>query len=174
MLDEIIESADGVPIGNYLSQYFANLFLGYFDHYVKEKLKVKYYVRYADDMIFLASTKEELINILDKIKNYLGCLKLRLKGNEQIFPVGHNNKDKKARGIDFVGYVFYHNQILLRKSIKKSFAGKCVYMNKLNNLSVRTYKMGLSSWWGWIRYCNAKFLARSYIRKDVLENLMCA
>lgn len=47
LLDEIIDSADGVPIGNYLSQFFANLYLAYFDHWVKEELKVKYYYRYA-------------------------------------------------------------------------------------------------------------------------------
>ena len=171
LLDEIIDSADGVPIGNYLSQYFANLFLAYFDHYVKEVLKVKYYVRYADDMIFLASTKEELINILDTVKKYLTNLKLNLKGNEQIFPVAWNREDKYARGIDFVGYVFYHNQILLRKTIKKAFARKCMYMNSLEEISPMAYKSGMSSWWGWIKHCNARFLARRYIKKEILETM---
>ena len=77
LLDGIIDSADGVPIGNYLSQYFANLFFAYFDHYVKEVLKVKYYVRYADDMVFLTSSKEELIEILKQTKDYMGSLQLR-------------------------------------------------------------------------------------------------
>ncbi|MDR1338620.1 MAG: RNA-directed DNA polymerase, partial [Prevotellaceae bacterium] len=53
LLDEIIDSADGVPIGNYLSQYFANLYLAYFDHYIKETEQVKYYFRYADDIVIL-------------------------------------------------------------------------------------------------------------------------
>ena len=43
LLDEIIDSTDGVPIGNYLSQHFANLFLAYFDHWLKEEKRVKYY-----------------------------------------------------------------------------------------------------------------------------------
>lgn len=60
LLDTIIDSTDGVPIGNYLSQYFANLMLAYFDHWIKEEKRVRYYFRYADDMVFLASTKEEL------------------------------------------------------------------------------------------------------------------
>jgi len=51
LLDEIIDSADGIPIGNYLSQYFANLYLTYFDHWLKEVKGVKYCFRYADDIV---------------------------------------------------------------------------------------------------------------------------
>lgn len=171
LLDGIIDSADGVPIGNYLSQYFANLFLAYFDHYVKEVLKVKYYVRYADDMVFLTSSKEELIEILKRTKDYMDSLQLQLKGNEQIFRVAYNNTEKDARGIDFVGYVFYHNQTLLRKSIKKRLIRKCCYMNKLEFISHKSYKMGAGSWWGWIKYSNSRNLARKYIKREVLEQM---
>ena len=45
LLDTIIDSTDGVPIGNYLSQYFANLMLAYFDHWIKEEKRVRYYFR---------------------------------------------------------------------------------------------------------------------------------
>ena len=169
LLDGIIDSADGVPIGNYLSQYFANLFLAYFDHYVKEELKVKYYIRYADDMVFLTSTKEEAIDILEKAKTYLCGLNLELKGNEQIFLVGWNKIDKHARGVDFVGYVFYHNQIMLRKSIKKRFVRKCCYMNSLKVISPRAYKMGISSWWGWLKFSNSRNLGRKYIKSNILK-----
>lgn len=58
LLKEIIYSADGVPIGNYLSQFFANLYLAYFDHWVKEELKCKFYFRYADDIVILSDSKE--------------------------------------------------------------------------------------------------------------------
>ena len=63
LLDEIIDSTDGVPIGNYLSQFFANLFITYMDHYIKEQLKVKYYFRYADVIVVLGKDKNELRNI---------------------------------------------------------------------------------------------------------------
>lgn len=171
LLDEIIDSADGVPIGNYLSQYFANLYLAYFDHYVKEALKVKYYVRYADDMVFFASTKEELIFIFEKVKQYIGDLSLSLKGNEQIFPVGSNRQDKHKRGIDFVGYVFYHNQILIRKSIKKAFVGKASYLNKKKGLSNMSYKQGIASWWGWLKTSNSHNLRKKMIRPLILTSL---
>ena len=66
VLDEIIDSAEGVPIGNYLSQYFANLYLAYFDHYMKEVQQVKYYFRYADDIVVLHSDKKILTRLIGK------------------------------------------------------------------------------------------------------------
>lgn len=71
LLDEIIDSADGVPIGNYLSQYFANLFLAYFDHWLKEQKRVKYYWRYADDIVILAHDKDSLTSCC--MKSGLTC-----------------------------------------------------------------------------------------------------
>src|ERR1700741_3403495 len=64
LLDEIIDSADGVPIGNYLSQYFANYYLTGFDHWIKEVKKVKNYFRYADDLVILSSNKAYLHALL--------------------------------------------------------------------------------------------------------------
>lgn len=60
LLDVIIDSADGVPIGNYLSQYFANIYLAYFDHWIKEVKKVRYYFRYADDIVILGDDPKQL------------------------------------------------------------------------------------------------------------------
>lgn len=116
LLDEIIDSAGGLPIGNYLSQYFANFFLAGFDHWLKEVKRVRYYFRYADDLVILAPDKPTLHALLADIREYLSSqLKLDIKDNYQIFPVW-------SRGIDFLGYVFRHTHIRLRPSIKKNFA----------------------------------------------------
>jgi len=147
LLDEIIESAPGVPIGNYLSQFFANLFLSYFDHWLKEIKHVKYYYRYADDMVILSNNKKELHSLRSEIQQYLSKLKLTLKGDYQVFPVD-------SRGIDFVGYVFRHSHILLRKSIKKSFVRKAIKLQK-QNLSEKEYNMQLSAYTGWTKHCNS-------------------
>ena len=64
LLDLIIDSAPGIPIGNYLSQFFANLYLSYFDHWLKETKRVKYYYRYADDLVILAPDKPYLHGLL--------------------------------------------------------------------------------------------------------------
>lgn len=147
LLDEIIDSAAGVPIGNYLSQYFANLYLAYFDHYVKEVLRVKYYFRYADDMVFLSGSKEELWVWFEQVKHYLQSeLKLTIKSNYQVFPVD-------SRGIDFLGYRFWHSHTLLRKSIKKRFA-RAVSRRKGNIQQVH------AAYWGWAKHCNSKHLLK--------------
>lgn len=126
ILDEIIDSTDnvrdvsskltnkigiGVPIGNYLSQYFANLYLSELDHLCKEELKCKFYYRYADDIVILSDDKDFLHKVLIYIKLYVHTIGLKVKDNYQIYPVD-------SRGINFVGYVFYHTHTLIRKSIK--------------------------------------------------------
>lgn len=148
ILCEIIYSADGVPIGNYLSQFFANLYLAYFDHWVKEELKCKFYFRYADDIVILSSDKNFLRTVLIAIKMYLKeVLDLRLKPNYQIFPVDD-------RGIDFVGYRFYHTHVLLRKSIK---------------IDRQELRRRMQSYFGWLKFCNSKNLLRKIQRETGLR-----
>jgi retron-type reverse transcriptase len=161
LLDEIIDSAPGVPIGNYLSQYFANLYLSYFDHWLKEVKHVKYYYRYADDIVILHGNKDYLHCLLVDIKDYLhDNLKLTVKQNYQIFPVS-------SRGIDFVGYVFYHTHTLMRKSIKKNMCRKAARL-KNKNVVLKPYKQALCSWIGWAKYCNSKNLLKTILKKRVL------
>jgi retron-type reverse transcriptase len=149
LLDEIIDSADGVPIGNYLSQYFANLFLAYFDHWLKEQKRVKYYWRYADDIVILAHDKDSLHKLLHEIRAYLHGLKLKVKRNYQVFPVD-------SRGIDFLGYVFYHTHTLLRKSIKQKLCRRVAKLNKRKIVPTKdVYKQQICSWWGWCKYCDS-------------------
>lgn len=152
LLDEIIDSVNdekGVPIGNYLSQYFANLVLAYFDHWLKETKRVKYYWRYADDIVILAPNKEVLHELLHEIRAYLKGLKLRVKRNYQVFPVD-------SRGIDFLGYVFYHTHTLLRKSIKQKLCRRVAKLNKRKIVpSKEDYKQQICSWWGWCKYCDS-------------------
>jgi len=148
LLDEIIDSADGIPIGNYLSQHFANFYLSTFDHWIKEIKGVKYYSRYADDIVILSDNKEYLHSIFYEIKEYLNVnLKLTIKDNYQVFPVS-------SRGIDFVGYKFYHTHTLLRKGIKKRFA-RSANKNK-NSLSIPSYM-------GWAKHCNSKNLLKKLL-----------
>ncbi|OQA66920.1 MAG: Group II intron-encoded protein LtrA [Ignavibacteria bacterium ADurb.Bin266] len=150
LLDEIIDSADGVPIGNYLSQYFANLYLAYFDHWIKEEKGIEYYYRYADDIVILGSDKDELHSLLHEMRSYLwDRLKLKIKRNYQVFPVD-------ARGIDFLGYRFFHTHILLRKSIKHKFCSRVAKLNKRKTTPTKEqYKKQICSWWGWCKYCNS-------------------
>lgn len=153
ILDEIIDSSEGVPIGNYLSQFFANLCLTYFDHWIKEECRVKYYFRYADDIVILSDNKDFLHNILVTIKLYLNVvLNLKVKDNYQIFPV-------ESRGIDFVGYRFYHKYTLLRKSIKVRML-KLINKCKKGLITKEELQTRLASYYGWMKYCNSKNLLK--------------
>jgi retron-type reverse transcriptase len=152
LLDEIIDSAEGLPIGNYLSQYLANFYFTYFDHWIKEEKRVKYYFRYADDLVILSGCKEDLHRILREITDYIEKnLKLQVKDNYQVFPV-------EDRGIDFVGYVFRHSHIRLRKSIKQSFARMTARSN--NPQSVASYS-------GWALHCDSRNLLKKLLNEQV-------
>lgn len=157
LLDEIIDSTKGIPIGNYLSQYFGNLYLSGLDHYLKENLNCKYSFRYCDDIVILNLCKDFLHKLKNTIIKYLAGLKLQLKDNWQVFPVA-------ARGIDFLGYRFFHGYTLLRKSIKIKFVNKIVTIN-MNWERLRHTEIvnSVMSYCGWFKYANCKNLACKYL-----------
>jgi RNA-directed DNA polymerase len=158
LLDVVIDSAPGVPIGNYLSQYFANLYLAYFDHWAKEILGAKYYLRYCDDIVILHEDKTLLHTWRKLIDQYMGNqLNLKIKPNWQIFPV-------RVRGIDFLGYRFFGPYTLIRKRIAKEFKRKVArikrYGTKLPCSKIVSTTM---SYHGWIKNGNGHNLWRSQV-----------
>jgi RNA-directed DNA polymerase len=154
LLDEIIDSAPGVPIGNYLSQFFANIYIAYFDHWIKEVRKEQYYFRYADDIVVLHSDKSHLHSLLADIKSYMtDNLDIDVKDNWQVFPVD-------SRGIDFVGYVFRHTHVRLRKSIKTAWARKTGRIKK-RDMSRKDMAQSLSCYAGWAKHCDGVNLSRA-------------
>lgn len=158
-LDMYIDSAPGMPIGNYLSQYMATLYFAYFDHWMKDVMKVDYYYRYCDDIVILTKSKKQAHYYRDKMEQYMiENLKLKMKDNYQVFPVN-------SRGIDVVGYVFYHTHVLLRKSIKQNFCRKAVILNKLD-IDPKQYKQQLSPWNGWLKYCNSRNLMNKALKYE--------
>ena len=127
LLDLIIDSypkETGIPIGSYLSQFLANFYLSKFDHFLKENLRLKYVVRYMDDICIYSNNKAHLHSILAQCRDYLDKnLNLKIKENYQIFPT-------RIRGVDFVGYRFFGDFILLRKAIAKAIKRKVRYFHK--------------------------------------------
>jgi RNA-directed DNA polymerase len=153
LIDEIIDSFEkGIPIGNYTSQYFGNYYLSDFDHWIKEEKKIKYYLRYMDDMIFFAPTKEELHDLIRDIHNYLGEeLHLSVKPNWQVFPTA-------VRGVDFVGYRTFYSYTLLRKSTKKRLkrASKKLLSQKSDGIPFTASNIStIASYMGLLKWCNS-------------------
>src|SRR5574344_1107217 len=97
LIDTIInEDFLGLPIGYYTSGWFANWFLTDLDTYIKEKLHIKYYVRYVNDLVLFSSNKRALQKGVRNISHFLSNEKLILKKNYQVFNI--DNRD-----IDFLG-----------------------------------------------------------------------
>lgn len=161
LLDNIIDSTKGIPIGNYLSQYFGNLVLSEVDHFMKEQCHVKYLFRYCDDYVLLAKSKKYLHRMLRRIKECCKDLKLSLKENYQIFPVDD-------RGIDFLGYRFFHNFTLLRKAIVNNFKGAIRQIRRNWLLPQETHIVNsIMSYYGWMKHGNCKTLLSKYIDVQV-------
>lgn len=159
LLDEIIDSIRGMPIGNYLSQMFGNLYLSGLDHYCKAK--GLHYFRYCDDIVVLHSDKAVLHNLLNEISQHLAEVKLAVKDNWQVFPVD-------ARGIDFLGYRFFHDYVLLRKSIKVKLTRSINRIKKKHaNLSTSAVVNSVMSYYGWFGYANCRNLQNSVFNKDI-------
>jgi RNA-directed DNA polymerase len=153
LTDNIIDSSEGIPIGNYLSQWLGNYYLSAFDHYVKEVLMVKFYYRYCDDLVLLSDNKSVLHEWRKKITDYLTShLKLDVKSNYQVFPVA-------ARGIDFLGYRCFHGYTLIRKSILQDFKKKL----RLNRSNLQQSK---SSYYGWFVHANSYRLLNKYFKDE--------
>lgn len=152
ILSEIIRSVDnGVPIGNYLSQFFANIYLNKIDHWVKETLRVQFYYRYCDDIVILGDDKKELYKFYRQIKQRLSFIKLTLK-TPRLFLVDC--------GIDFAGYVFRHSYTLIRKRMKIRFKRKVA---KYKNSTDDVYKSRIASYYGWLIHCDATHLLKTII-----------
>lgn len=111
----LFDSPDGkgLPIGNYSSQFFANLYLNESDQFIKRELKCKYYIRYVDDLILLDKNKERLKESGDKIDIFLKSnLDLELNSNKtELQPIN--------KGIDFLGYFIKPRYVLVRRRVVK-------------------------------------------------------
>lgn len=158
LLDEIIDSTKGLPIGNYVSQIFGNLYLSEFDHWIKETKKVKHYFRYCDDLVFFGSDKVGLHELRRLVDEYLRVnLKIEIKPNWQVFPVD-------VRGVDVVGYRFFRTHTLLRRSIADGFRKKVRKIER-NWRRMEPSKIinGLMSYHGWMKYADCAGLRRAYL-----------
>jgi retron-type reverse transcriptase len=157
LVDDIINSMQGLPIGNYTSQHFGNLYLNQFDWWIKQEVKPKGYFRYCDDIVVFGDSSKELIKIKNKIINKLLVINLYIKNNWNIYNV-HKN------GVDFVGYVFSPHKTKLRPTIVKKFKLKCVKLkNILTKENCLEYLSSLMSYKGWVKRCNAKVLWRRHV-----------
>lgn len=141
----------GIPIGNYTSQFFANIYMNELDQYVKRVLKVKYYARYMDDFVMLVKTKQEAIELKKNIAIFIEeKLHLKLNDKSRYYP------DKM--GLNFCGYRIFTTHRLLRTNSKKKIKRNVKKWNKLykkGTLDLSKAMQSINSWLGHSSHCNS-------------------
>lgn len=147
LLEEIISSHTsegniGLPLGNLTSQLFVNIYLNELDQFIKHKLKVRYYVRYADDFVILSNDKDYLIWTKQAIGNFLETyLKLDLHPKKTVIMT-------LASGVDFLGYIVFPKFVILRTKTK-------------NRMLNRVIEKNLPSYLGVLKHCNGYELEKA-------------
>ena len=152
----------GVPIGNMSSQFIAILYLNELDHFIKEKLKAKYYIRYMDDGIILHKDKEYLKYCLKEIKKIINKYKLNLNSKTQIININ--------QGFEFLGFKYYvkNNKIIMKvkNQTKKRFKRKIKKLNILlnnNKITLEDFNQIKSSYLAHLSHGNTKKLVHKNI-----------
>ncbi len=144
----------GIPIGNLTSQLFANIYMNSLDHFAKEVLDAKYYLRYTDDFIFLHEDRNVLENFLPRIKLFL-----KVELNLELHP-GKIQFRKLNHGIDFLGYIVFPKFVLLRDKTRNRM------MKKLQSDMIT--KSQMSSYIGLLSHCEGYEL-KQQVRRLYLE-----
>ena len=171
LLYDIIDSTDSetnVPIGNFLSQWFGNLFLNELDMYVKHVLKVKPYIRYCDDFLIFGNDKKVLRDLSIKIENFV-TQKLQMKLSKE-------NLFHTYQGVDFLGYRHFHNgKILVRKRTAKRTKKRMKLIEKHliagteNKIRARGQVASAN---GWLKHAKSYNLRKSLKLDKLLKELI--
>lgn len=141
----------GMPIGNLTSQFFANVYLNELDQYIKHELRVKYYVRYADDFVLLSHDRKYLEDLVMSIQEFLKQqLDLKLHPQKIVFR-------KLRSGIDFLGYIVFPHHILPRTKTKKRLIRKIrekIKAYKQGKISKEKLNATIQSYLGYLSHAN--------------------
>ncbi|MEK6869627.1 MAG: RNA-directed DNA polymerase, partial [Nanoarchaeota archaeon] len=146
----------GLPLGNLTSQLLVNIYMNEFDTFAKHTLKLKYYVRYADDFLALHHNRKYLIELIPRIQDFLEKeLKLHLHP-QKIFIKTF------ASGVDFLGWVHFPHHRVLRTATKRRMLKK-----------IKDYPTDeiIASYEGLLRHGNAGLLSQE-IKKLSRESLI--
>lgn len=140
----------GLPLGNLTSQLFVNVYMNKFDQFVKHKLKVRYYIRYADDFVVFSKDKEYLENIILIMRKFLEKeLKLELHPDKVFIKT-------LASGLDFLGMINFPEYKILRTKTKRKMLkeiSKKYQHSRDNFISAEYFDQSLQSCLGLLKHC---------------------
>ena len=153
----------GLPIGNQTSQFFANVYLNPLDHFIKEHMRCRHYLRYVDDFLLFGSNKADLWRMGAEIGHFLEQLRLKIHQYKfNLFPV--------QNGISFLGYRVFPNFILLPKMNISRFRRRMKYVihsYARGSIDLHRVKASIHGWLG------HALQADSYnLRKDLFSSII--
>lgn len=161
---DCIQDGRGLPLGALTSQLFANAYLDVLDHYIKDDLGVRHYVRYMDDFVILHRDKAELWRLLAQIRDFLACeLHLTLNSKTSVFPV--------SQGVDFAGYRHWASHTLPRKRNVRRAARRFRVLSRQyaqGRVDLPTVRSSMASFVGYMQHCKGWKSAGSALEGLVL------
>lgn len=160
LIDNIIGSTNGLPIGNYTSQHFGNIYLSDFDWWMKQVVRPRAFFRYCDDILVFGDSPEELLSVKVLMEQRLADMKLCVKPTWTIYNVA-------LQGVDFVGYVFRPGSTRLRRSIAKGFKETCRRVARKPGAEESDLS-SLMAYKGWCKPASAKKLWRSNLSQELV------
>lgn len=160
------ERKRGLPIGNLTSQFFANIYLNKLDHFVKDGLRCKAYLRYVDDFVVFGNDKKELWNIKMNIDRNLQGLRLKLHPKKtRVFPV--------SQGCEFLGFYIYPNLIKLKKANVRFFEKRMKMMQmsyRRKDIPLTRVKQSVQGWIAHAQYANSYRMREKILTKYVFTH----
>lgn len=170
LIIEVINCNDcGVPLGYHTSHWFAHWYLQRLDYFIKQELNAVYYIRYVDDMVIFGSNKKELHKMRENISDFLGKLGLELKSNWQVVRFDYINKKtgkRSGRDLDFMGFRFFRDKIIIRKSIMYKMTRKAKRIGKKDKPSIYECKQ-MMSYLGWINSTDSYAMYEKWVKPYV-------
>jgi retron-type reverse transcriptase len=161
------ENKRGLPIGNYTSQFFANVYLNCLDQFVKHQLRAKHYLRYVDDFVILSTDKDELIRFRNEIDRFLQSrlnLKLHPKRRKLL---------TASSGIDFLGYIIRHDYILVRRRVINNLKQKLRNFQRSKTKDFKKLNAVLESYFGHFKVANSFKLKTKFLKEtDMLCEIL--
>ncbi len=157
----------GLPVGNLSSQFFANIYLNELDQFVKHQLKCHHYLRYVDDFVLLAESRQQLQSWQGQIEAFLTeTLRLKLKDDACLAPL--------SQGIDFLGYRVFTTHRLVRPRVLRhcrdkieTWARRHVHASaaglriRADSPTLEALQAMLGSYWGHFKHANSARLRRA-------------
>jgi len=150
----------GLPIGNYSSQFFGNLYSNELDQFMKRILKCRYYVRHVNDFVILNQSKEKLNSLIGPVNKFLqNNLDLKLNSSKTKLQAINN-------GIDFLGYFVKPDYVLVRRKVVKRLKQKLYFIDKRGKTEeIEPILATINSYYG-----HFKHVYSFNLRKDIYEN----